>query len=143
MLRGEGTLLCALRLHDMLRQTSGYQVCGLFAKGLACNWDGALYPCIRAVELGSAFAIGDVYSGIDKAKNGDIRSRISEQVLSSPCAERYPMVSFCPVAIYQEQGTFRGKWNEQYCDIINTKAKIVAKYYHEITGYMSGGATAA
>ncbi|MGO8866254.1 MAG: radical SAM protein [Alphaproteobacteria bacterium] len=143
MLRGEGTLLCATRLHGLLKQTGGYQSCGIVADGLACNWNGTLYPCIRAIELGTDFSIGDIRQGVDETRNKEVRARIREEVLSSPGAKQYPMVSFCPVAIYQEHGSFAGEWNKQYCEMIQTKAKLVAKYYHEISAHLSAAAAAA
>ena len=132
MLRGEGVLLCAARLYDMLQQAGGYQECGLVGEGLACDWDGILYPCIRAVELGADFAIGEVWAGVDRVKNRVLRNRIRREFLASDSVERYPYVSFCPVEVFQRHGHFGGNWSKQYCEMIQIKAKTVAKYYHEL-----------
>lgn len=137
MLRGEGTLLCAARLYEILKQTNGYQECGIIGQGLAFDWNGTLYPCIRAVELGEAFAIGDIQNGIDYDRERLIRQRIRKELMSSVSIERYPMVSFCPVAIYKEFGSFSGKWNDQYCEMIQIKQNTVAKYYYELQKHLS------
>jgi hypothetical protein len=89
------------------------------------------------VELGSDFAIGNVWAGIDNVKNRILRQHIHDEFLASDSAERYPYVSYCPVAIYQKHGHFGRKWNEKYCEIIQIKAKIVSKYYHEFQKYMA------
>lgn len=138
MMRGEGTLTCAVRLHRMLQRTDGYQECGLIGNGLACDWNGVFYPCMRAVELGPAFAIGDIWSGIDDVKNRTLRQRIRDEFLTSDSAERYPYVGYCPIAIYQKHGSFKKKWNKEYCEIIQIKAKIVSKHYHELQKYITG-----
>jgi sulfatase maturation enzyme AslB (radical SAM superfamily) len=140
MLRGEGILMCASRLHGQLKQAGGFQNCGITSEGLACNWDGTFYPCIRAVELGSEFGIGNIFDGIDAARDRDIRARIRDETLKSPWAHEHPLVSFCPVAVYQEHGNFTGAWNRFYCDMIETKAKLVAKHFHEITDYLKQAA---
>lgn len=143
MLRGEGTLLCAVRLHGQLKQADGFQNCGIVSEGLALNWDGSFYPCIRAVELGREFSIGDIRDGIDAVRERQIRDRVRREALASASAEEHPLVSFCPVAVFQEHGDFKGPWNRAYCAMIETKAKLVAKHYHEITRHLTRAAKGA
>jgi hypothetical protein len=38
----------------------------------------------------------------------------------------------CPVSIYQKHNSFNGYWCEEFCQMIDIKAKLVAKYYYEI-----------
>lgn len=135
MLRKEGEATCALQLHEMLKQPKHNQGCGITGEGLACDWHGLLYPCHRAVELGSQFAIGNIFEGIDVEKSRAVRQTIREQALQSEAAKRFPLTSFCPVAIHQTHATFRGDWSEAFCQMIEVKAKIVSKYHYELEKY--------
>ena len=102
-----------------------------------------LYPCHRAVELGEEFSIGDVFEGIDRGREATMRSRISLDAFGSNSAARHPLDSFCPVAIYQRFGRFGAEWSDNCLKMIETKTKLVAKYFHEISGLMEKLAIAA
>lgn len=135
MLRGEGILLCARQLYEMLKKVSCPQMCGITAEGLACDWQGILYPCHRAMELGTQFAIGDVHRGIDEQRNHKLRAYIQERAYGSESARKYPLVSYCPVNVYLKYFKFSGDWASEFCEMITIKAKLVAKYYYEIDDY--------
>jgi sulfatase maturation enzyme AslB (radical SAM superfamily) len=137
MLRGKGEVSCALQLYETLRQPTHHQGCGITAKGLACDWHGLLYPCHRAMEIGTQLSIGDIYKGIDDGLSTKIRRMIHESSYQSLSAKQFPLVSFCPIAIYQKHHDFAESWNQYYCEMINAKAKLVSKHYHEISAYQT------
>ena len=137
MLRGEGRLLCAQFLHETLEASNIPQQCGMTSIGLACDWLGALYPCHRAQQLGPEFAIGDVHSGLDERCSDRLRARIRNSALASESARKHPLVSYCPVATYQQHGRFDGGWPDEYCAMIELKAKLVCKYHYELVEYFS------
>lgn len=133
MLNGEGILTCALSTFDIIDKS--YQktnTCGISALGLASDWNGNLYPCQRAVELGTEFCIGSIYSGIDSQKNESIRRDILNSINQSASSDKYMVGTFCPVSLYQKHKSFQGSWCDEFCRIIDIKAKLVAKYYYEI-----------
>jgi len=132
MLRGEGLLLCATKIHEQLRETSHTQGCGITRLGLACDWHGRLYPCHRAVELGAQFAVGDLFSGLDVSLDKALRERIGRESFGSSSAMEYPLASYCPIAIYQKHQRFDGPWNGECCRMIEVKTRLVAKYFHEL-----------
>lgn len=136
MLRGEGELNCALQFFETLKRPTFQQGCGVTRQGLACDWHGLLYPCHRAMEIGTQFAIGDIYEGVDDSLSKKVRTRIHEEAFSSDSAKQYPLVSYCPVAIFQKHQNFHGEWSEGFCEIISLKAKLVAKYYFELARYV-------
>jgi len=135
MLRGEGRLLCTRHLHEMLEKPHSQQECGITANGLACDWLGRLYPCHRAMELGPRFAIGDIRAGVDGHRSRRLRARIRRAAFGSESAKKYPIVSYCPVDVYQEHSTFAGQWPPEFCQMIEAKAKLVAKYHYELADY--------
>jgi len=137
MLRGEGILACAMQIHEQLHHTSYSQGCGITRLGLACDWHGRLYPCHRAVELGTEFAIGDIFSGVNTDLDQKLRRRIHEEAFRSTSSKQHPLTSFCPVAIYQKHRNFEGEWSRQFCRMIEIKTKIVAKYFHEIRQFIA------
>jgi len=135
MLAGEGKLVCAIAMHRTL-EASQYEVkCGITQTGLACDWQGLLYPCHRTPELGTSFTFGDVRNGVSKRKERLCRARINRQCFKSASASEYPLVSFCPITVYQRNGNFSGSWSPMFCELINRKAKVVAKYHYEINKY--------
>ena len=137
MLQGKGILVCAINIHDRLKRTKDSQSCGITGLGLACDWRGVLYPCQRAVELGPKLAIGDIFNGIDSAREQNIRRDIEEQCFRSISAQKYSHVSYCPISIYQQHQNFSSEWNPAFCEIIETKIKLVAKYFHDISKLQS------
>ena len=132
MLRGEGRLNCAGQLYESLKGTTYHQGCGITREGLAADWHGLLYPCHRAMEVGTQFAVGNIYDGVDPALNRKIRAMIHEQAFGSESARAFPLVSYCPVAIYQKHRDFRAEWSKEFSALISLKAKLVAKHYVEI-----------
>jgi uncharacterized protein len=136
MLAGEGELLCAMSMHQMLNASEYKPMCGVTESGLACDWQGLLYPCHRVPELGADFAVGDIWKGISKSRDQTSRRNIESQCFDSPSARQYNMVSFCPVTVYQKYGNFSGEWSAMFCELISRKAKIVAKYHYEIQDYV-------
>lgn len=98
-------------------------------EGLACDWHGPLYPCHRAMEIETQFAIGSIYEGIDPERSTLVRGLIQERSLGSNSAKKSPLITYCPVAIYQKHGDFGGDWSKEYCEMINLMMKLVAKYY--------------
>ncbi|MHB8579136.1 MAG: radical SAM protein [Ignavibacteriaceae bacterium] len=136
MLQGKGEAFCALNMYDILKQSNSKQYCGITCQGLACDWNGLLYPCQRAVELGSQMVIGDIEQGINPELNKKVRQMITIESFHSASAREYPVVSYCPIAIYQEHKNFNGIWNSEFCEMMNLKAKLVSKYYHEINAYL-------
>lgn len=136
MLRGEGRLQCAEQFYHILANPETPQGCGITSQGLACDRQGRLYPCHRAMEMGDAFAIGDIRSGVDQDAANDLRMSIHKAAFSSESARRYPLVSFCPVNLYQADHRFDGQWAAAFCEMIEIKAKLVSKYYHEIDKLM-------
>jgi len=136
MFEGEGELACAISMHQMLERNRHKLMCGITAKGLACDWRGLLYPCHRVPELGTKFSIGDIRDGVSERKNRLYRERINRQYfVKSASARQYPLVSFCPVSVYQQHGSLNGSWNSMFCEMINIKAKIVAKHHYAIEEY--------
>jgi len=136
MLEGIGEASCALQLHALLKQPAHKQGCGITGQGLACDWHGSLYPCHRAMEMGAQFAIGDIFSGLNPELNRSKRMEIDHKTFHSSSSTEFPLVSFCPVAVYQKHGEFEGEWNRQFCEMINIKAKIVSKYYYQIEDFV-------
>ena len=136
MLRGEGVLDCANKLFDAINQSFQRNMnCGICSVGLAADWKGRLYPCQRAGELGEEFIIGDLWKGIDRAKENEIRSSILNSVSSSRSASDYLVAGHCPVSLYKHHHSFNGEWSEGFCRIIETKAKLVAKHYYQMRDY--------
>lgn len=136
MLDGRGILTCALRIHDGLNGDVYIKECGIIRRGISCDWNGFLYPCHRAVEMGKAFAIGSIYKGIDAEMEKNIRSKIEIESFKSRNSKKYELVSFCPVAIFQNQGKLDGKWNSDFCEMIEIKNKLVAKYHYQIESFL-------
>ena len=137
MLKGEGQLTCALRIHKTLHGTSYIKECGIIRKGLACDWRGVLYPCHRAVELGSAFAIGTIDSGVDIKTERRIRKRIEKEAFHGGNAGKYKLVSFCPISAVGRNGRLSRPWNTDFCDMIEIKNKLVAKHHYAIEAYLA------
>jgi hypothetical protein len=135
MLSGHGEVRCALELHETLKHPIQRHGCGITAEGLACDWHGLLYPCHKAMEIGPQLAIGDIYRGIDDNLSRRIRVMIDEKAYGSPDAAKFPLASFCPISIYQKHGHFGGVWNNEFCELINRKAKLVSKYHYELEEY--------
>jgi radical SAM protein with 4Fe4S-binding SPASM domain len=135
MLQGEGILACAIQLYGHLLSTTYAQGCGITRLGLACDWNGRLFPCHRAGELGPEFAIGNIFDGIDQSEEQSLRQRIDTEAFGSRSAKTYPLTSYCPVAIYQKHKDFGGSWSPHFSNMIETKAKIVAKYFYEIQAF--------
>ena len=138
MLRREGNLNCAAQLYDFLKQTAPEQGCGVIHEGLACDWHGLLYPCHRAMEIGTEFAIGSIVDGIDVERAAKTRDRIHREAFQSASAKEFPLVSYCPVAIFQKHHDFKGEWSREYCEMIELKAKLVAKHYLELMPLIDG-----
>jgi uncharacterized protein len=137
MLRGEGHLLCAERVHRSLEDSRSIQQCGITTNGLACDWRGTLYPCHRAPQLGPEFAIGDVHNGLNGQGSTRLRARIRKETLASKSAREHPLVTYCPVAIYQQHGRFDGGWADAYCAMVELKAKLASKYHYELAEYFT------
>ena len=89
------------------------------------------------MEIGSQFAIGDIFNGLDAERNRSTRMEIDEKAFHSASSAEFPLVSFCPVAIYQKHGKFDGEWNRQFCEMIDIKAKTVSKYHYEIEEFVT------
>jgi uncharacterized protein len=132
MLEGEGTLNCAAQLTQLLEKEKFAQTCGIIRKGYACDGEGNVYPCHRAVELGKRFALGTVFQGIDTRKDARLRKRIEAQAFADKEKDRWPHTSFCPVEVYLKHGTFAGPWSRGFSAMIELKVKLVAKYFHEL-----------
>jgi radical SAM protein with 4Fe4S-binding SPASM domain len=128
----EGDLNCALQFYEGLKDSSLHQGCGITREGLACDWHGLLYPCHRAMEIGTEFAIGSIFDGVDAALSSKIRTMIHEQTFSSRSAKEFPLASYCPVAVYQKDHNFHGDWSREWSEMISLKAKLVAKHYPEL-----------
>ena len=143
MLRGEGELICALGLHQKLRRTTYDKGCGITRKGLACDWHGLLYPCHRAVELGPSASIGTVFAGLDPSRDRGFRDGVYRESCLSRNSLAHPLVSFCPVAVRQKHGSFGGLWNEEFCAMIEVKAKLVSKYHWELEAFLQDRAPRA
>lgn len=135
MLRGDGILSCALKIHDGLQGSVYDKQCGITRRGLACDWKGFLYPCHRAVELGDKFIIGDIDHGVDREAERVIRTKILKECFHGKESRNHELVSFCPVAIVQNQGGLNGRWNQKFCEMIALKNKLVAKHYYEIRSF--------
>ena len=136
MIGGEGVLSCALSMFDLIENYSHKITnCGICDYGLAADWEGTLYPCQRAGELGKEFAIGDLWNGIDKQKNKKIRYEISSKISNPQSVNKYMVARYCPVSLYLKHHSFNGEWPDGYCRIVDIKAKLVAKYYYEIKKY--------
>jgi Arylsulfatase regulator (Fe-S oxidoreductase) len=136
MLAGDGHLICAANLYAMLEKSTVDYHCGITGAGVTCDWRGRFYPCHRAAELGKAFSFGDIYQGICTAAEQRLRTYIYDQSRVSASCGRYPLLSFCPVSVYQQHGDFTGEWPAEFCDILMTKIKIVAKYHYELAAYL-------
>ncbi|MBI3398317.1 MAG: radical SAM protein [Deltaproteobacteria bacterium] len=132
MLHGKGDLNCTKQLYHMLKKTDNTHDCGITAEGLACDWRGILYPCHRAMELGTQFAIGDIYEGVSKQMSRKLRTHIRKSTYCSASAKKYLFSGYCPVTVYQNYSNFNGEWSPEFCKMIEIKAKLVAKYYYEI-----------
>jgi uncharacterized protein len=136
MLAGRGRLACATKLHAMLASSLVDYRCGITGSGLTCDWQGRFYPCHRAPELGDKFSFGDIYEGIREEEAQRLREEIYNRSRRSASSGRYPLLSFCPVSVYQRHGDFAGEWPQGFCDILMTKMKIIAKYHYEIEAYI-------
>jgi uncharacterized protein len=137
MLEGEGQLSCSLRIHKTLNGTSYSQKCGIVNKGLACDWRGDLYPCHRAMELGSVFAIGTIDGGVDTKTEKRIRAKIEKKAFRNENAKKHKLVSFCPITAAGHHGKLGGPWNADFCDLIEIKNKLVAKHHYSIEEYLA------
>ena len=132
MLRGEGTLNCAKRIHGALKGSAFPRECGIIREGLACDWEGDLFPCHRAVELGREYSIGSVHKGMDTYLENTIRDGIEKTAFRSAVSERHKDVSFCAIGMIQNHGGLNGEPNEQFCRMIETKHKLVAKHHYAL-----------
>jgi uncharacterized protein len=133
MLNGEGVLTCALSIFNFIEKNNiNTNTCGIFTVGLASDWEGNLYPCQSAFLLGNKLCIGSIYSGIDSHKHKQIRHDIFNSINLSASSNKYKVASFCPISIYQKHNSFHGPWCDEFCQMIDIKAKLVAKYYYEI-----------
>lgn len=130
MLRGEGVLNCAKRIHAALKGRAFSRECGIIRKGLACDWDGNLFPCHRAVELGPDYAIGTLRGGLDTTAEKAMRARIEKEAFQSTAGGDHDEVSFCAVSMIQNYGRLNGVPNEAFCRMIEVKHKLVAKHHY-------------
>ena len=64
-----------------------------------------------------------------------MRAQIAGSAYPTESTRRYPLVSYCPVDVYRKHSSFGGDWPSAFCEMITIKAKLVAKYYHEISKY--------
>jgi len=136
MLNGEGILACALSTFDVINRNSHKITrCNICDIGLAADWDGTLYPCQRASELGKEFAIGDLWNGVDQQKEKKLRIEIYNAITNSQSANQYVVANYCPVSLYKKHHSFSEVLPDGFCRIIDIKAKLVAKYYYEMKEY--------
>lgn len=141
MLRGEGELNCAKRIHTALKASAFSRECGIIRKGLGCDWEGNLFPCHRAIELGPDYAIGTVHGGLDAVREKAVRTGIEDTAFNSPAGAKHPEVSFCAVSMVQNAE--RDEPNPQFCAMIETKHKLVAKHYYALEALDARPAAAA
>jgi len=125
-----------LQLYESLKESKPDQGCGITREGLACDWHGLLYPCHRAMEIGTEFAIGNIFENVDVNLSSKIRTMIHNEAFHSDSAKEYPLASYCPVAIYQKHHNFHGDWSREWAEMISLKAKLVAKHYLELAAQL-------
>ena len=135
MLREEGIVKDALKIYEYLKEPSYKKQCGITDGGLAMDWHGDFYPCIKGYELGKGSAIGNIYSGLNRVLEKDVRSQAGS-AYTSGSSRSHPYVAFCPVEVFKKHRTFHGKWNEEFSRMTELKTTLVAKLYYEIHSYL-------
>lgn len=130
MLRGEGILLCALDLLHAQEVVNYEKGCGALRNDFACDIEGNLYLCFRFVELGSDFSVGNIWKGIDYLKAQDLRKTIKIEINRNNYC--YEDSDYCPVSLYKKNKRFDAIPPLEWCEIMEMKHKIVAKYYYEL-----------
>lgn len=110
-------------------------------------------PCLRLARSALSMsprdgdryqlAIGSIVDGIDVERAAKTRDRIHREAFESPSAKQFPLVSYCPVAIYQKYRDFTREWSREYCEMIEVKAKLVAKHYLELMPLIDGPSRAS
>ena len=85
------------------------------------------------MEIGTQLAVGDVFKGLDAPRCGKIRAAVAAEAFGSRSAREFPLVTFCPITVHQAHGGFGGDWNREFCEMIDSKNKLVSKRYHEMT----------
>lgn len=124
-----------MQVHKALKDSALSRECEIVRKGLACDWDGFLFPCHRAVELGPDFAFGSVRTDVDTSVEMVIRERIEKMAFQSVLSQEHSNVSFCPVTIVQTHGRLEGEPNQQFCRMIEVKHKLVAKHHYSLDSF--------
>lgn len=99
--------------------------CGITRRGLAVDPEGYMYPCHRAMEMGTDFAIGSVWNGVDPVRERRIRMQVS--VIPEKCKECPLKCLPCPVACYRTHGEFGVDPEDWYCEALKTRIKVVQK----------------
>lgn len=131
MLQGEGFLNCALGLHSLQEDCKPERGCASTRNGLAADWTGKLFPCLRFVELGKRWSIGDIYKGIDKEREKQIREQINCEI-NKVVLECDEDCSYCLVSAFQNFGSFGVPHPKGWCNMLEIKRKMISKYYYKI-----------
>ena len=135
MLREDGIVKDSLKIYADLKEPSFKKQCGITDRGLAMDWHGDFYPCLKGYELGKEYSIGNIDSGVNVEREETARSRAGVGY-TSESSQSHPLVAYCPVETFKKHGTFDGLWNEYFCKMMEIKTKLVAKLYYEIHGYL-------
>jgi uncharacterized protein len=134
MLKGEGELICALDLVRAQEMSNYKKGCGATRGDITCDIWGRLYLCFRFVELGDDFVIGSIEKGIDKNREREMRTFIEKELNKNPYF--YPDSDYCAVSLYQNNGCFDASPPPEWCEMIEIKHKLVAKYYYDLKKYI-------
>lgn len=133
MLTGKGVLVDALYSLRVQQCSTYRRGCGATWHDVACSVDGLLYPCHRFPEIGPAFSVGNVVDGLDKEKTEALREKLDSAINH----HAYPYIDseYCPVSLFLVKGSFEALPPVTYCELVETKHKLVAKYYHQLKAF--------
>lgn len=109
-----------------MRKRQGYAPgCGITRQGYCVDPQGFIYPCHRGPELGSDFAIGSVFNGVDAVAERRVRKEVS--VIPEKCKHCSERCLPCPVACYKAHGEFGVDPEDWFCEALKSRRRIVQK----------------
>lgn len=113
-------------LYPMMQSNLYVPHCGINAMGVTVGPDGLLYPCDDAALMGAEFSFGNVWDGIDEAKERAIRKQVTPvPVKCKDCDLKcYP----CPVCSYINMDELASDPGDGFCELRHMQFRVVNQY---------------
>ena len=111
---------------SLIKQENKGFGCGFTNKGLCVDWEGRLWPCHQGPSLPKEFSIGNIWDGICREKEKQIRS-VSGAPSCNECGYR---LSKCWVSMYNKHGKFEVDPPQWHRDFELAKISVIEELNH-------------